>query len=64
VLSLVFWAMTIVVSVKYLAFVLRADNHGEGGVIALTALLWRRTGGRVPCSWPGCSPGRCSTATA
>jgi KUP system potassium uptake protein len=39
VLSLMFWALVLIVTVKYLAFVLRADNHGEGGVIALTALL-------------------------
>jgi KUP system potassium uptake protein len=37
VLSLIFWALIIVVSVKYLLFVLRADNHGEGGILALTA---------------------------
>jgi KUP system potassium uptake protein len=39
VLSLVFWALVIIVSVKYLTFVLQADNHGEGGVLALTALI-------------------------
>ena len=39
VLSLIFWALTLVVSVKYLVFILRADNHGEGGILALTALL-------------------------
>ncbi len=39
VLSLMFWALIMIVSFKYLTFVLRADNHGEGGVIALTALL-------------------------
>jgi len=39
VLSLIFWALIMIVTVKYLTFVLRADNHGEGGVIALTALL-------------------------
>ncbi|MBU1319977.1 MAG: potassium transporter Kup [candidate division Zixibacteria bacterium] len=39
VLSLMFWALTIIVSLKYLTFILRADNRGEGGVIALTALL-------------------------
>jgi len=39
VLSLMFWALTVIVSVKYLTFVLRADNDGEGGVIALTALV-------------------------
>jgi KUP system potassium uptake protein len=38
VLSLIFWALIIVVSIKYLAFVLRADNGGEGGILALTAL--------------------------
>jgi KUP system potassium uptake protein len=38
VLSLMFWALIIIVSIKYLTFILRADNHGEGGVIALTAL--------------------------
>jgi KUP system potassium uptake protein len=39
VISLVFWAITIVVSVKYLTFILRADNDGEGGIMALIALL-------------------------
>jgi len=39
VLSLVFWSLVLVVTVKYLGFILRADNHGEGGVIALTALI-------------------------
>jgi KUP system potassium uptake protein len=38
-LSLVFWALIIVISIKYLAFVMRADNCGEGGMIALTALV-------------------------
>ena len=38
VLSLVFWALVIVISIKYLVFVLRADNEGEGGILALTAL--------------------------
>src|SRR5262249_6089721 len=39
VLSLVFWALTLVVTIKYLRFVMRADNNGEGGVLALLALL-------------------------
>ena len=38
VLSLVFWALIVVISVKYLRFVLRADNQGEGGILALTSL--------------------------
>ena len=41
VLSLMFWSLIMIVTVKYLTFVLRADNHGEGGVLALTALLKR-----------------------
>jgi len=38
VLSLVFWSLLVVISIKYLAFVLRADNRGEGGILALVAL--------------------------
>lgn len=38
VLSLVFWTLTLIVSVKYLLHILRADNHGEGGILALMAL--------------------------
>jgi KUP system potassium uptake protein len=39
VLSLIFWSLILVVSIKYLTFILRADNHGEGGIIALTSLI-------------------------
>jgi KUP system potassium uptake protein len=39
VLSLMFWALVMIVGMKYLIFVFRADNKGEGGVIALTALV-------------------------
>ena len=38
VLSLIFWTMTIIVSVKYVVLILRADNNGEGGLIAMLAL--------------------------
>jgi KUP system potassium uptake protein len=38
VLSLIFWALTLIVSLKYVAYVLRADNNGEGGILALMAL--------------------------
>jgi KUP system potassium uptake protein len=38
VLSLVFWTLTVVVSLKYVVLILRADNHGEGGLIAMLAL--------------------------
>ena len=41
VLSLMFWSLIMIVTIKYLAFVVRADNNGEGGVLALTALLKR-----------------------
>ena len=39
VVSLIFWSLMLVVSVKYLSFVLRADNNGEGGILSLFALL-------------------------
>ncbi|HET6566930.1 MAG TPA: potassium transporter Kup [Rhodothermales bacterium] len=39
VLSLIFWALVLVISVKYIVFIIRADNHGEGGILALTALV-------------------------
>ncbi len=39
VLSLIFWSLIIVITIKYLVFILRADNHGEGGILALTALV-------------------------
>ena len=38
VLSLIFWTMTVIVSVKYVLLILRADNNGEGGLIAMLAL--------------------------
>ena len=39
VLSLVVWSLVVVISIKYLAFVMRADNEGEGGILALMALI-------------------------
>ena len=44
VISLVFWSITMIVSVKYVSFIMRADNDGEGGIMALTALI---QGGRM-----------------
>ena len=39
ILSLVFWSLVVVISIKYLLFVMRADNNGEGGILALVALI-------------------------
>lgn len=39
VLSLIFWALLLIVALKYITFILKADNGGEGGVLALTALV-------------------------
>jgi KUP system potassium uptake protein len=44
VLSLIFWLLMLVVSLKYLVFIMRADNHGEGGILALYALTHRLVG--------------------
>ncbi len=43
ILSLIFWSLIIVISIKYLRYVLKADNKGEGGILALTALVTPRT---------------------
>ena len=43
ILSLIVWALIIVVSIKYIVFIMRADNRGEGGILALLALLLQRT---------------------
>lgn len=48
VLSLIFWSLVIVISIKYLVFVLRADNRGEGGILALMALVRPARPGRPP----------------
>src|SRR6516165_5418687 len=42
VLSLMFWALLMVVTVKYVCFIMRADNHGEGGIFALLAIVPER----------------------
>jgi KUP system potassium uptake protein len=42
VLSLIVWSLTLVVSVKYIVYVMRADNHGEGGILAMLALILGR----------------------
>ena len=39
VLSLIFWALVLVISIKYVTYVMRMDNQGEGGILALMALI-------------------------
>ena len=51
VVSLIFWAVLLVVSVKYVSFIMRADNKGEGGILALLALVMRLTTDRPRLSW-------------
>src|SRR5215208_1969046 len=46
VLSLIFWSMMIIVTLKYLTIIMRADNKGEGGSLALLALINRQLGGK------------------
>src|SRR5687767_14294671 len=43
VLSLIFWSLILIISVEYLGFVMRADNRGEGGIVALLSLVRPRT---------------------
>jgi KUP system potassium uptake protein len=50
-LSLVFWALVIVICTKYLVFVLKADNRGEGGILALMALARRAYSDRPRLFW-------------
>jgi KUP system potassium uptake protein len=49
-LSLIVWALVLIVTVKYVIVIMRADNRGEGGLLALTALVLRRTN-RVRKRW-------------
>ena len=49
-LSLMFWSLTLVVTLKYVALVLRADNRGEGGILSLVALAQRQFDNASP--WP------------
>ena len=52
VLSLIFWALVFIISLKYLVYVLRADNQGEGGILALTALIIPKEGiTRMTSNW-------------
>jgi len=48
VISLVFWSLTMVISIKYVTFILKADNHGEGGIFALLGLTSSSKESRFP----------------
>jgi KUP system potassium uptake protein len=48
ILSLIFWTLTVIVSIKYVALVLRADNEGEGGLVAMLTLASRAVSGNPP----------------
>jgi KUP system potassium uptake protein len=52
VISMMFWSVTLIVSVKYIGVLMRADNDGEGGVMALTALARRLYSGRTASTAP------------
>ena len=65
VLSLIAWSLIITISIKYVGFVMRADNNGEGGILALM-LCWtarRARRARALSAW-ACSARRCCMATA
>jgi KUP system potassium uptake protein len=51
ILSLITWALLIVVTLKYVMIIMRADNHGEGGVFALTALVLTKIGKHPRARW-------------
>jgi KUP system potassium uptake protein len=51
VLSLIFWALVMVISLKYVVFIMRANNKGEGGIMALMALAQRGVGGNARLRW-------------
>ena len=61
---LILWSLILMVTLKYVVILLRADNNGEGGTLALMALAQRAVGTRGPAIvMLGIIPARCSTAT-
>ncbi len=51
ILSIIFWALMIIVTAKYVTLIMRADNRGEGGILALTALVSRGLGNHARSRW-------------
>jgi KUP system potassium uptake protein len=67
ILSLIFWSVTMIVTLKYAAIIMRADNQGQGGILALMALACRsraRSDAMRCCSCSVSPAPRSSTATA
>ena len=70
IVSLIFWSVTIIVTIKYVLLILRADNDGEGGILSLITLIQPPGGERLPPDQgdPGgarrSSAPLCSSATA
>ena len=69
ILSMFFWTLTVIVSLKYVVLVLRADNEGEGGLVAMLALASQAVVDKpraapACCWWSASSAPRSSTATA
>ena len=65
ILSLVTWALIIVVTLKYVIVLMRADNRGEGGILALTVLALRAAGPRRrPLGWPCHNPRKAKASSA
>ena len=53
ILSLIFWSLVLIVTVKYVMLIMHADNRGEGGILALMALAQRvSVGNRSAAPWP------------
>jgi hypothetical protein len=57
--SVIFWGLMLVVTLKYVLLILRADNRGEGGIMALTALA-AEAAGSTPAPAHGPAAGRCA----
>ena len=53
VVSLILWALVLIISIKYALLILRADNRGEGGIVALLAHCWALRRNRSSASAPG-----------
>ena len=60
IVSLIFWSLIIVISIKYAILIMRADNHGEGGILALLALV----SPRAPSATNGARPWWSSASSA